>query len=249
MEVKEYLSKERFEMLFRKLEEEGFILRSRQEVIDELKKNNVAPSIRKATRGMQTIYQFTANGKLVLVLTTYVASEERPKKAGYGWVLILDPDKHEPFFSFEMRRTKGFTAKVLENAKLFKEIVEVWPSCAQCGKQLILVEVPGVMHMRAFTCRDKAVDHLAKRPWVWIVNMNLSEKNAAILFKSFKAFYGYRRKVFEKQQLQGVDSEPQYRRVLRSEQKRKKSAKAKEKMIIPIDPEIDYSFYNEDHSE
>ncbi|HEY0979947.1 MAG TPA: hypothetical protein VGE18_00885 [Candidatus Paceibacterota bacterium] len=249
MEVKEYLSKEYFEILFRTLEKEGFILRSRQEVIDDLRKNKIAPSIRKATRGMQTIYQFTANGKLVLVLTTYLASEERPKKAGYGWVLILDPEKHEPFFSFEMRRTKGFTAKVLENALLFKEIVSSWPTCMRCGKPLILVEVPRVMHMRAFTCRNTAVIHPGKRPWFWIVEMKLSDKSTATLIKSFKNYYRYRIKLAEKNYQEGVDEMPEHRRVIRSQQKKKKTAEANRKNIVPIDPEIDYSQYNEDHSE
>ncbi len=166
----------------------------------------------KRTKGIQIIFRYenNKNGKMVIILTTYDARTGTAKRVGSGWVMIIDRRNKKPFFWFQLRRTRYFLKRLLEVTELMIAIVDNWPTCPECGQDLLMVQVPNIMHMRAFTCHNSTFKHRKLKPYFLITTMVLPEKYLTMMRNRFDEFYMYRRAEAE----QGNDR--QYARIIRS---------------------------------
>jgi len=214
-----YLSTERFQWLFEELILSDCFIQNWTDTLESIKKNKVLYRYlkgNKRTKGVQTIFRYEKNGKIIIIITTYDTRTGTAKRTGSGWVIIIDPRTRKPFFWFPLRRTRYFIERILSVAKLMIDIVEYWPRCPECSVDLTLVQVSGFVLMRAFTCLNKLFKHRHVRPYFYITAMYLPEKQRSMLQARFDDYYMRRRDDEEK----GIHR--QYAVIIRSERNEQK---------------------------
>lgn len=189
-----YLATARFMFLFEELHKLNGIEQEWSETLQSLVHNKVVHRYLSSIsrfKGIQKIFRFEVNGKIIIVITTYDPKTGTAKRTGNGWVLIIDLRYKRPFFSFPLRRTRYFIERILAVTQLFIMIAKHWPICPECKEHLSLIRVPGVMLMRAYTCLSKK-EHKKVRPYFWITKMLLPEKYLQMLQERYEQYYLYR---------------------------------------------------------
>lgn len=213
-----YLNKAVFLALFQQIIERHCVEISKTEIMDTVKNLAFKSFFKKHHEGIEKCFHGFFNGCEVIVCTTWSDYLDAPKEHDIAWVLLISPNSKEPFFSFEIRRTKNFSEKVLAWLDCMIEIAQRWPTLPGTDIKLQLVR-SSVMHMRRFK-PPKSNNYPIRKPYYfWIVEMDLSEKNSKFLINAFKKYYTYRKKDGERRSGEGKEPR-QVRRVMRHDSKK-----------------------------
>jgi hypothetical protein len=119
---------------------------------------------KKKKKGIELCISFFYKGRRVYAWTTLVISENAFRLHDQAWVLIVDDrfPKEVSFFSFPIRRTENFIENFFGWLYAFVDIVQHWPVCPTCGKDLRLGLAGGEMHSVKFRCPNK---HRLPKDW------------------------------------------------------------------------------------
>lgn len=213
-----YLTEEVFRGLFRKIIERNCSEIAKEELLLRVKNAGAVAFLKKYNEGIEKCFHGFFNECEVIICTTWSDSIGKVKEHDIGWVLLISPNSKEPFFSFEIRRSKNYCDKVIAWLDCMIEIAEKWPVMPQSDIKLELVRA-SKMHMRRFKPPKYLETYPFRKPFhFWIVEMDLSEKNSKFLIGAFKRFYTYRSKDDENRIESGLPPR-QFRRVIRHDQK------------------------------
>lgn len=187
---------------------------SKEEIIQNVKNKEIVTFFKNHNEGIEKCFHGFFNESELIACTTWSDSLGSVKKHDIGWVLLISPHSKEPFFSFEIRRTKNFCDKMIAWIDCMIDIALRWPVLPGTDIKLELVRA-NKMHMRRFRPPRNMGSFPFRKPYhFWIVEMDLSENNSKFLIKAFKDFYSYRRKDDEKR-LEAGEEPREFRRVKR----------------------------------
>ena len=116
-----------------KIQEAGFT---------EIERKNLHLFAPRKIQGQETGFTFSANGLTVIVWTTFVESEGKPRDEDSGWVLILEYGKRQ-YTAHPLMRTAGFLEKLLRYALIAQKKVKSRPICKICNSFMRIVEGKG----------------------------------------------------------------------------------------------------------
>lgn len=214
-----YLTEVAFRNLFKSIIQRHCVEISKEEIMISVKNLAFKDFIRKHYEGIEKCFRGVFNVCEVIVCTTWSDYLNAPKEHDVGWVLLISPDSKEPFFSFEIRRTKNFCEKMLDWLDCMIEIAQKWPTLPGTDIKLKLVR-SSQMHMRRFIPPpSKNIYPIRKPYYFWITEMDLSEKNSKFLIGAFKRYYDYRRKDTKVREEKGLEPR-EFTRVIRSDKKK-----------------------------
>lgn len=240
-----YLKDKVIEELFRQIVERNLTVIPKQELIENVKDKRVVNFLKGKNEGIETCYHGFFNGSEIIVCTTHSDYLRGLKKHDLGWVLLLNQNSDEPFFSFPIKRTKNYCETMLAWLDCILEIAQKWPTLPGTDIPLRLVREKSLMHMRRFIPPKNSGRHPYRKPfYFWIVEMDLSEKNSKFLISKFKRYYDWRTKDGKKREENGQPPRA-VARVIRHDQKHGLNQKPKGQHSVRneyTDPEPDYNF-------
>ncbi len=228
-----------FTQLFRDLIGIMFIRGTNTETVESLREHNV-PADGRPRQGMQVWFQYSYEERRVVVYTTYSALINGPKDKRQGWVLIFDKDGDVMLYSFPILKSASFFNIMFSYAKAFQDLVKHWPKCPQCGKDLSLVHVKKILHVKRFECRTphKEHRHTQRRPEIWIFDLIfLQPENYHFLRSKYLPVYKK-----ELKRIAAGDAVGVKKHLERSE--KKKTAHLKEIQTV-VETYYDHTVYND----
>lgn len=86
--------------------------------------------------------------------------------------------------------TEGFPEKIKDCAQAFKDMVDHWPIDPECDHFMGFEIIPGVMHVRKFTCKTKKRGHIHRnrREEIYFLDIPVSDKTKLFLNNMFEPF-------------------------------------------------------------
>lgn len=219
--------KGRIQNLFMVFEIIGYSQMTNSEIISGIwrdRKKDMPPEYlnRKKKQGLQIWYRFLFGKREVIVLTAISVISGEIKISYRPWVFIRDVETRDVLlFSFPILKTESYFETIFEYAQAFKEIITNWPVCPQCGEELRLEHIKGILNLMKFECHNKTVKHTQRRPSFLIINAPFSKNT--VLFLRLKFIPDYRRQVRNKKENKEVKSRRVNRSLKREEAKLKET--------------------------
>jgi len=177
------------EKLFAPLVQREFILETESQYKGEVKRDYATHTMppeykkRKKYQGMQRRYYRWIGERKITVLTSHSLKTNEKKESYYVWIFMEGENITGKLFSAPILDLPSLFTTTLEYVDAFVDIAEHWPIDPQCGRELKLEFVKGVLHMMKFECHDKTVKHRERRPSFFIFEGPFSKKTVRFLKK------------------------------------------------------------------
>jgi hypothetical protein len=173
-------TKEAYFEAFKVFESIGYRRMGHSEILEELKgKKEMSGKIRKGKMvGFKRQYLFEAGTRRVEINTNFSDALNGPDPEGYASVVLKDHRTTEKLFSFDIRMSDVTIQKMSSYAKAFADIMKKWPSDPECGHELMLCHIKGVMHAMYFTCKTRGKDHIHRERRVEIYFTDIPDISA-----------------------------------------------------------------------
>ncbi len=202
---------------FRLLTEIGFRRMTRKEILAHIKRSSkkypakYLASVRKMSEGAEEGYVCEVNNFTIIVWTSWMPSKQRFKIRDKIWpAVLLDPRNPDPFFAMPLHRVKGCIERTVRTARVYKEKVQKWPVCPECGKMFFWQELFTYTEceeeianeqfpLRYVLCKNPKCGTFGDKPTMFITDIVLEDKKDNKFFAApFKRYAKMRSKNIEK---------------------------------------------------
>ena len=184
---------EEFEEFSQKLLNLGFYKSYARELCERFSRLRlIAP---RPIEGRQLALVYFNNDLTVVVWTTWMPDEQRFRRQGSGWVIILDEKEDVVYSSRPKRRTKNFLYRLFMYADIAHSRVLGRPPCPECTKLMRIVHGKG-MKSTYWRCRRR-LDHKGERARSLSFDIGLTAEQIVFLKKERKIRARYLKSVRE----------------------------------------------------
>lgn len=165
-----------------------------QEIAEEMKLKQDVSMIPQKRGGsgfrIQSVYERGHNGELVrariFLNVSGTTGRVNEKKWAYARLEHVSSDTY--LSSPDILFTAGFPKRIKDCAKAFKDVVDHWPTDPECDHLMGFEMIPGVMHVRNFTCKTKKQGHVhrKRRTALYFLNIPISDQSRRFLKNMFE---------------------------------------------------------------